>query len=455
MIPSLRLFIAFACWIGLSVAPLQPESVEAADDDARPMNFVLIMADDLGYADLSCYGNDRFKTPRLDALAAEGLVFTDFHSSGAVCSPTRAGLLTGRYQQRAGIDGVINADPKANRHHGLQREEVTLAECLKPAGYATACFGKWHLGYQPQYNPTHQGFDVFRGYVSGNIDYQNHLDRVGMPDWWHNTDLVPEVGYSTHLISRHAVKFIEANKDRPFFCYVAHEAPHTPWQGPNDPAFRVEGRTVGERRSPEWQQRAYREMVQAMDQGVGEIVATLDRLDLSRKTMVLFLSDNGATREGNVGPLRGHKGTLWEGGHRVPLIVRAPGTVEPGKTDALAISIDFMPTILDYAGAAPPETRPLDGRSLRDVFSGDEPAERRVFWQHGGQAAVRQGPWKLVRGLPGLVGKVGLFHLGNDLAEQTNLAGEAEHARLVGELSSELASWQADVEFNATKQPEE
>ena len=164
---------------------------------AEKPNMILIMADDLGYGDLSCYGNEAYKTPRLDQMAAEGLRFTDFHSSGPVCSPTRAGLLTGRYQQRSGIPGVINASFKENRHHGLHASEITFPELIQDAGYQTAMFGKWHLGYRERFNPMHHGFQTFRGYVSGNIDYHSHIDRMGVFDWWNGTHLEDEKGYST------------------------------------------------------------------------------------------------------------------------------------------------------------------------------------------------------------------------------------------------------------------
>lgn len=236
----------------VSLAASVFESAAHAAEPAKRPNFVIILADDLGYGDLSCYGNREYHTPHLDSLAAQGMKFVDFQRSGPVCSPTRAGLLTGRYQQRAGIPGVIVADFQQNRHHGLYPKEWTFAELLKNAGYATAIFGKWHLGYLPKFNPIHHGFDRFRGYVSGNIDYHSHIDRVGVYDWWDGDKTVEEPGYSTHLITRHTLRFIEDNKDKPFCVYVAHEAPHTPFQGPNDKPFRVKGKVVPEKRSADF-----------------------------------------------------------------------------------------------------------------------------------------------------------------------------------------------------------
>ena len=192
------------------------ETTTNARTPAERPNFIVILADDMGYGDASCYGGKRFATPHLDRMAAQGMRFVDFHSSGVVCSPTRAGLLTGRYQQRAGVPGVINADPAKNRHHGLQLAEVTFAEALRAAGYRTALFGKWHLGYDKKFHPPHQGFDEFRGFVSGNVDYIAHIDRMGFADWWQGRELKDESGYSTHLITEHAVRFVESNKDAPF-----------------------------------------------------------------------------------------------------------------------------------------------------------------------------------------------------------------------------------------------
>ena len=270
---------------------------------ARPRpNIVVIMADDLGYGDLSSY-DGWIETPALDALAAEGLRLTDFHSSGAVCSPTRAGLLTGRYQQRAGIPNVIYANPDWNRHHGLQPRETTIAERMQAEGYATGIVGKWHLGYRVETNPLRHGFDVFRGYVSGNVDYFSHVDGFGNHDWWDGETNREEPGYVTHLINEHAVAFIEeqAATDAPFFLYVAHEAPHFPYQGPDDAAFRVVGERIPETREPEQVRRAYREMVEEMDTGIGAILDTLRRLGLAERTFVFFLSDNGATPAGSNG----------------------------------------------------------------------------------------------------------------------------------------------------------
>ena len=200
-----------------------------------------MMVDDMGYAGPSCapYGNPNYRTPGMDRLAAEGLRFTDFHTSGTVCSPTRAGLLTGRYQQRGGIEAVIHPDDAHPEHRkGLEKSEITFAELFKQAGYATGIVGKWHLGYakeNPEFHPDNHGFDYFKGYHSGNIDYINHWGDHMEHDWWHGRKETVEEGYTTHLINRYALEFIEHHRDKPFCLYIAHESPHAPVQGPNDP----------------------------------------------------------------------------------------------------------------------------------------------------------------------------------------------------------------------------
>lgn len=422
---------------------------------ARP-NFVIILADDMGYADLSCYGNDRYQTPHLDQLAREGLKFTDFHSNGTVCSPTRAALMTGRYQQRCGIDEVITADPRDGKRDrlGMPDSEVTLAELMQTAGYTTGIMGKWHLGYTPQFNPTRHGFDVFRGYISGNVDFHSHIDQANFEDWWHNADLHPEVGYSTHLITQHAVHFIEQNVDRPFCLYVAHEAPHSPYQGPGDPPVR--GPDARPALSNKAQiQRAYREMVQEMDQGIGQIMATLKANNLDDNTMVFFFSDNGGTQQANNGELRGFKGSVWEGGHRVPAIARWKGQIPAGSiTSATAMGMDLLPTLLDLGSVAPPVDLHFDGISLKTVLLDQAPLpERTLFWGFNGRYAVRHGHWKLIANnssnatsknrRAGTEPVVALFDLSTDSGETNDLANQ--EPRITSQLQQQLRQWQRAV----------
>ena len=431
--------------LGILAATFLPRTAESNE---RP-NFVVIMADDLGYGDLSPYGG-WIQVPHLQKLAAGGMQFSDFHSSGNVCSPTRAGLMTGRYQQRAGIPGVVFADPKREAHlHGLQTSEVTFAELLKGAGYSTAMFGKWHLGYFKKYNPIHHGFDEFRGYVSGNVDFFSHIDQAGSYDWWHQDKHAQEDGYVTHLITQHAVNFIRNHKDEPFCLYLPHEAPHYPYQGPNDSAERQVGnvkRTTGSRQDI---RKAYREMVEEMDKGVGAVMAELKKQGLEKNTLVLFFSDNGANKNGNNGPLRGTKGSNWEGGHRVPCIAHWPGKIKAGsRTDDLAISLDVMPTLLDAAGVAMSKDRKLDGTSLLPTLLGEQSLGHRQLVWNG--KAIRDGHWKLIVNGKGSKGTA-LYDLSKDLGEKTNLAKSAPDR--VRKMLTALEAWQQDVSDGATPQP--
>ncbi|WP_339729008.1 sulfatase [uncultured Gimesia sp.] len=440
------LIIAVFCFVFLPV-------LAVAEEKSNKPNIVLIMADDLGYGDLSCYGSKNCDTPQLDRLASQGMKFTDFHSSGTVCSPTRAGLLTGRYQQRAGIDGVVYANPKKNRHHGLQKNEITLAQCLQSAGYRTGMFGKWHLGYQRQYNPTFRGFQRFVGYVSGNVDYFAHLDGTGVFDWWHDAELNrDEQGYVTHLITDHAVDFIRQQKDQPFFVYIAHEAVHYPYQGPKDKPMRKEG--VGDINSAKRQDitNAYREMNTEMDRGIGKVVAVLNELKLTDNTLIIFLSDNGANKKGSNGKLRGFKGNVWEGGHRVPAIACWPGRITAGSVcEETVISIDLMPTILELAQATLPDDHQLDGVSLVHLLKEQQKLKpRSVFWDYNGRSAVRQGPWKLVLN-QNHKAPVELFNLQDDLAESNNLA--VKNPERVQQMQAAFADWKKEVTQTATLQP--
>ncbi|MEW4489576.1 sulfatase-like hydrolase/transferase [Thalassoglobus sp. JC818] len=423
----------------------------AAETASSPAtNFVVIMADDLGYADVSCFGATSYETPHLDRMAAEGMMLTDFHSNGPVCSPTRAALLTGRYQQRAGMEEVVFADPKQNRHHGLQTSETTFAEVLKKLGYTTGVIGKWHLGYEKQYNPVHHGFDDFWGYVSGNVCYQSHLDRMGIDDWWHNAQRVNEEGYTTHLVTQHAVDFIVDHQDEPFCLYVAHECVHSPFQGPNDPAVRVRGR-VGDLADAKVKDvgRAYQEMIVEMDRGIGQIVETLKSCKLDGQTLVLFFSDNGATKEGSNAPWSGYKGSLWEGGHRVPFVAWQPGKVLPGTTSASpALTMDILPTLVEIAGGE--RFASADGQSLASVlYEQKELPDRLLHWQYRKSWAVRDGSWKLLSDRNGA--DVRLFNLEEDPQEEVDLS-EAE-PKIFKRLKQAHADWSVDVTTGATVQP--
>ena len=435
---KLRDAILVALWCVLAGAsPLQA---------ARP-NIVLIMADDLGYGDLSCY-NGWINTPNIDALAKIGIRFTDFHTSGSVCSPTRAGLMTGRYQERAGIGGVVYARLDADQHyHGLQASEFTIAELCKERGYSTAIFGKWHLGYYAPYNPVNHGFDEFTGYVSGNVDFFSHVDQAGVYDWWHGLETVEEKGYTTHLITRHAVEFISKSGERPFFLYIPHEAPHYPYQGPSDPAIRSVGST--DKINPERSdvKNAYTEMVTEMDRGIGEVLAALTASGKRDNTIVIFMSDNGANKNGSNGSLRGFKGSVWEGGHRVPAIISWPGQIRPRIEGEFCTSLDWMPTIASLLKTSSQKEKPFDGVDLKDLLLKDKrirETQRTFVWKGN---AVRRGDYKWVKEKD----REFLFDIANDPNETKNIIDQRPD--LAAELRKAAVMWQQDMKASSTPQP--
>ncbi|NNE00063.1 MAG: sulfatase-like hydrolase/transferase [Pirellulaceae bacterium] len=450
-----------------------PCVLPAAPQGDRP-NLIVIMVDDMGYAGLSCFGNPYFKTPRLDQLAAEGMRLTDFHSSGTVCSPTRAGLLTGRYQQRAGIEAVIHPVSDHPEHRkGLQLRETTFAEVLQAAGYVTALIGKWHQGY-PQnsadYHPQNHGFDQFIGYHSGNIDFVSHVGDHYRHDWWHGKTETPEPGYSTHLINRYAIDFVRdhANKPRPFCLYIAHEAIHNPVQVPGDPVRR----TVDKWSRWKWQDHPaeeriakYKGMTLAIDQGVGNLMETLRELEIDKNTFILFFSDNGPAGDFPSGSpqLRGRKGSVYEGGHKVPAIAWWPGQIDAGgESDETIISIDVMPTLLAISGVETSAPQ-MDGVDFSPVLlSGGQLQSRPLFWASLGnngsrEEAMREGVWKLVvrhpKAKPGTFDKetVELFELARDPGEQTDVA--QQHPERAAAMLTELKNWYTTTQQTATRQP--
>jgi arylsulfatase A-like enzyme len=417
---------------------LQGISVSAAE---RPPNIIVIMVDDMGYGGLSCYDNPYYKTPEIDRLAAEGLLLTDYHSNGSVCSPTRAALMTGRYQFRSGCHVVINADPKHPDHvRGLAQKEWSFAEAVKTAGYATAIYGKWHLGYKPEFHPVHQGFDEFAGFISGNIDAQSHYDRMVTFDWWQGQKLKDEPGHHSDLITDHTIDFIERHKDQPFFIYAAHGTPHSPHQARGSKVQR--GPRKGE--IPEWgkdepeyskepgdENWLIKHFMLPVDEGVGRIRQRIADLGLSENTIIWFISDNGGTK-GNMSTsstTKGAKGSLYEGGHRVPGIVWAPGRVTPGKSSALIVGMDIMPTSMALANVESPESKNLDGIDVGPaLFDSKALPERPVIWgRDAKKIALRRGPWKLV-------GKE-LYNLEKNPKETTDVA--QQHPEIVKSMTKE------------------
>lgn len=421
----------------LIILPVLGSCGERQAEQNQP-NIILILADDLGYGDLDCYGNTMNDTPNLDKMAGEGLMFTDFHSNCPVCSPTRAALLSGKYQQRVGIETVVHATKF--RHTGLNPGTYTIANYARSQGYSTGIVGKWHLGYDTAFSPINYGFDYFKGYVSGNVDYHSHIDGAGIYDWWEQKDTLIEPGYSTDLITENAVRFIEDHRDKPFFLYVAHEAPHSPYQGREDPAERTVGGSFKMQGSPQDLQKTYREMISAMDDGVGAIFNTLELEGLIDNTIVFFLSDNGANKIGSNALLRGYKGSLWEGGHRVPAIAFWKGRIQRGISSELLLGMDILPTIAALLGEDLPEEIETDGKDFSGVLLRQEAmAERTVFWRYKGMRSIRVGSWKfLVEG-----DSSWLFNLSEDPAEKVNLIREKNV--LSDSLQQLLLQWEEEM----------
>ncbi|MEM7657243.1 MAG: sulfatase-like hydrolase/transferase [Bacteroidota bacterium] len=415
-----------------------------------PPNILLIMADDLGYGDLSCYGNPTIETPHLDSLAKRGVRFMDFHANGAVCSPTRAALMTGKYQQRTGIEGVVTA--LNHREVGLSLAETTIAEELKQHGYRCGMFGKWHLGYAPEFNPIHQGFDEFAGFVSGNVDYHSHIDQVGYLDWWKGDQVDDEPGYTTDLITDYGVQFIRKqhaeNPEQPFFLYLAHEAPHYPYQGRNSKGFREAGKSRVRNAEPDSIPGLYQEMVETMDEGIGQIIQVLKETGQFENTLILFLSDNGASASGSNGALRGHKASPYEGGSRVPAMLSYPAAIQQAFVSQQTIlTMDLLPTFLDFMGEQP--SAEIDGLSIKDHLLHKQPIPKReTFFSFKNKSFVRSGDWKLIR-LPGEGGYTyALYDLSQDLGETTNLL--AEQPEVGRELVQQLESWEREVSSGIT-----
>ena len=428
-------FVTFGCFLVISgLAGQENPPIPAVEPEISQPNVVLIFCDDMGYGDLGCYGSPRNATPNIDRLASEGLRFTDFYSAYCVCSASRASLMTGCYQARISMPGVISPGSRV----ALNPDEITIADLLKSKGYATACIGKWHLGDSPQTLPTAQGFDSYFG-----IPYSNdmkrkrawgndatNLDRIWRERRWdiyenelyRDTKVVESPVDQTTLTVRYtdeAIAFIEANRERSFFLYWANAMPHVPLFVPDD------------RFDPNPHE-AYRLTIEHIDDCVGRVMETLDRLDLAKDTWVIFTSDNGPWLSkkhhgGSAGILREGKGTVYEGGMRVPCVMRWPSHIPTGKvSDQVASTIDFLPTLAAITGAEISEDRPVDGRDIRallDDSGGVSPHDEEGFYYYrfNKPQAVRVGKWKLKHEV---VGKPELYDLRADPGETRDLVKE-------------------------------
>jgi len=445
------LFVSAACtaW---------PRCAEAAKPTrpARP-NIVLLLADDLGYGDLGCYGCPDVRTPVLDRLAAQGVRFTNFYANAPECTPTRTALMTGRYQQRVGglecaigtgnVGRYDDAVRLADRHDlGLPTAENTLIRLVKQAGYTVVGFGKWHLGYERKFWPLEHGFDRFFGSIGGGVDYYYHTEWDGVPMLFENDRPIRREGYMTDLITLAAVEFVRGyGGSKPFFLYVPYTAPHTPLQLPD--AKPQVPRTQENWNEGTWE--TYAAVVERLDQGIGEILDALDKKGLGNDALVIFASDNGGTKTARNAPFSGHKGGLFEGGIRVPCIVRWPGVLPEGQvTDQATLTLDLSRSIVRVAGVSPPADRPFDGIDVLGHLERRRPTQSRtLFWrQRRGERtwrAVRAGALKYLTRRDGDRLEEHLFDLEADLAEKDNLLdSRPDDAKRLRQI---LADWEQEV----------
>jgi arylsulfatase A-like enzyme len=414
--------------------------------ESAPPNIVFIMADDLGYADVSCYGRPDVATPNIDGLAANGIRFLQAYANSAVCSATRTALITGRYQYRLPI-GL--EEPLAGRDVGLPPDHPTLPSLLKKAGYGTTLVGKWHLGLLPKFGPLQSGYDHFYGFRGGAVDYYRHGSNQSN-DLWDDDVAVHQMGYLTDMLGSRAVDVVNgyAKLGRPFMMSLHFNAPHWPWEAPGDEAesnrlksarslFDFDGGT----------QQTYRRMIQEMDLQIGRVLEALNANGLASNTIVIFTSDNGGERFADTWPFTGRKTELLEGGLRIPAIVSWPARIPRGGTTAqVAISMDWMPTLLAAASVSPDPAFPPDGMNLLPMLAGNAAiVERKLFWRYkaNAQRAARDGDYKYLK----ILDNTFLFQVADDPMERANLKERRKdvYDRIVAE-------WHA---WNATMLPED
>ena len=403
----------------------------------RP-NVILMLSDDLGYGDLSCYGRPDYKTAVLDQMAAEGVRFTDAYAAAPVCTPTRVGLLTGRFPHRLPI-GLQEPLSDANRTMGIPITHPTLSSLFKANGYETIFIGKWHLGNDPQFSPNKHGFDEFFGIVGGGAGYFTHKNTLNVPDLFENADPSPMDGYLTDLFTDRAVRFLRRPHAAPFYMSLHYNAPHWPWEGPGDgeAALKANLGTPQTGGSPE----IFGAMMKSMDAGIGRVLQTLRDTGLERNTLVVFTSDNGGERYSRNWPFSFQKTNLWEGGIRVPAIVRWPGIVPAGKTTAQAVvTMDWTATFLALTGSKTDPAYPLDGIDIMSVCTGEKQAfDRTLFWRNVRHDAARIGNWKYLLEN----NQEHLFDLANDPAEKSDLKEKEPEA--FARIQKAYNGWNAGV----------
>lgn len=411
----------------------------AAAQQQRP-NIIYIMADDMGYADLSCYGRKDYQTPNLDKLASQGVKFTDAYAGSALCTPCRTSFMTGRYPARTPV-GLM--EPLRGTHKdsivGLTPQYTSIATLLKRAGYETYLVGKWHLGYGSQYSANKNGFDYFFGFNSGGSDYISHTNRKGDGDLYENETLIKKEGYLTDIWMEKTVEIIKKKHDKPFFLSLMFNAPHWPIQAPGDKAYP---------KGTNWQTTGtaeqYAAMIKSMDDAVGKIMQVIDDEKLLNNTLVIFTSDNGGEKFADMGMYSGGKDELLEGGIRQPAFIRWPGVIPANSvTQQAAITMDWTATILSVAGAKPDPAFPLDGINLLPVCVGKKKViDRTFYWrlfQDTKQKAIRQGNWKYLQTEKGDF----LFDLSKDPGEKSDL--KEKYPAIFEQLKLKYSKWEHTV----------
>lgn len=424
----------------LGLASLGMRASAAAQ--TRP-NIIFILADDMGYADVGCFGARDYRTPNIDSIAQGGIRLTQAYANSSICSPTRFALITGRYQYR--LAGGLHEPISSDRSVGLPPEHPTIPSLMKKQGYRTALVGKWHMGYPPTYGPLKSGYDRFYGIYTGAADYFTHeikIDGVVRDRGIYTDDReTDDFGYMTDLLGAHAVGEVAlaAGARQPLFLSLHFTAPHWPWEGPEDEA--IANRLKDSRHYEGGSRATYGRMVESLDSNIGKVLSALETYGMTGNTIVVFTSDNGGERYSDTWPFVGQKGELLEGGIRVPLVMRWPGHIRAGSaSEQVMISMDFLPTLLAAADGRPDPKYPTDGMNLLPVLLGEAPVvARKLYWRFKGgeQSAVRDGRMKYLK----LGGKEGLFDVVTDPRERANL--KDLQPELFARLKADWATWNA------------
>ena len=444
-----RKLLSAAATGGAALAAVAANAARSvAQTPARRPNIIFIVADDMGYADLSCYGRRDLVTANIDRIAAQGAKFTQAYANSPVCTASRVAIITGRYQTRlaVGLEEPISA--RTERGIGLAPEHPTLPSLLRKAGYGTTLIGKWHLGGLPLFSPLKSGYDHFFGYRSGSLDYYRHTTGVDIPDLWEEDEQISQEGYSTDLFGDRAVKVIGeyVRASQPFLLSLHFNAPHWPWEAPGDQAEseRLRGRSLFD-----WDggsQETYRRMIAALDVQVGHVLQALEDNRIARDTIVIFTSDNGGERFSDTWPFSGKKTELLEGGLRIPALVSWPGRIAAGHvSEQVTANMDWLPTLLAAAGTAPDPAYPTDGMNLlTHLTQGNAVVERKLFWRYKAlwQRAARIGDWKYLK----ILDNTFLFNVVDDPLERANL--KERRSDIYDRLVHEWNAW------NATMLPE-